>query len=162
MGVPAESVIIINIPRDSILSKDYGMVLNYFGEEAIADIGRLQSLHDTAIILVDGYNDTPAPLCVIPEVRDYFTGLKEVWPYWFFFCSLETDALRMMLLSVLSNFSARYDHQMNERFVIDVNAMRALVLELFGPMNYLYDLAGFSIEMNKMRSSAILDYLTAG
>lgn len=54
---------------------------------------------------VHGYNDHPDELYAIPEVRKFYQRFREIWPYWFYFCDLRSDALLMMTLCSIDRLS---------------------------------------------------------
>ena len=50
---------------------------------------------------VEGWNDDPQELYAIPEIRKFYQHFHNAWPYWFFFCDLNTEALMMMTLCLM-------------------------------------------------------------
>lgn len=41
---------------------------------------------------VNGYDEDPRELFEIPEVRDWLRKVHDLWPHWFYFCSLGRDS----------------------------------------------------------------------
>ncbi len=47
----------------------------------------------------------------IPEVRQFYTAFHEAWPYWLYFCNVETEEFYMMVLCCLPSIAAvKIDH----------------------------------------------------
>jgi hypothetical protein len=38
---------------------------------------------------------------MIPELRHFYSAFHRAWPYWLYFCNLETDTLRAMTICCL-------------------------------------------------------------
>ena len=38
---------------------------------------------------------------MIPEIRRFYAAFHEAWPYWLYFCNLDTDTLRAMMMCCL-------------------------------------------------------------
>ncbi len=45
--------------------------------------------------IVHGYDD-PHEVYAIEAIRAFYQTLHHRWPYWFFFCDLRSDGLKMM------------------------------------------------------------------
>ena len=55
--------------------------------------------------LVDSCHNDANELYAILEIRRFDQHYHEVWPYWFFFCDLDTETLQMMTLCLLPNLT---------------------------------------------------------
>lgn len=155
-------VVIVWLSKQNILERNYGPILEILSPEKIASPTRLRELHNSVSCVVDGYNDIPDPLYTIPEVRAYFQGLLTVWPYWFYFCSVDTSNLLIMLFSIVENLRVahRNGHHLTKIGVeVDPQEFRRIILRLFVPMNELYERAGFDEARNVARTNAIMDYI---
>ena len=64
--------------------------------------------------MVDGFNDDPREIHSIPEIRRFYAAFREAWPYWLYFCNLDSDELRAMVLCCLPSIaSVKIDRQPN-------------------------------------------------
>ena len=50
---------------------------------------------------IEGYDDDPREVHTIPEVRRFYAAFHEAWPYWLYFCNLDTESLQMMVMCCL-------------------------------------------------------------
>ena len=53
----------------------------------------------------DGYDHDPREIHIIPEVRRFYTAFHEAWPCWLYFCNLDMDNLRTMVIACLDNLA---------------------------------------------------------
>ena len=69
-------------------------------------VGRpLRDQLGSMVFVVEGYDTDEREIHSIPEVRKFYRAFHEAWPYWFFFCTLEEDAMKMMVLCCLNSFT---------------------------------------------------------
>ena len=61
---------------------------------------------NSVALMIDGYNHDPREIYTIPEVRAFYKQLWEVWPYWLYFCNLDTENLMMMVMCCLESLDA--------------------------------------------------------
>ena len=47
--------------------------------------------------IVHGYDDDPHEVYAIEAIRTFYQTLNRRWPYWFFFCDLRGEGLKMMM-----------------------------------------------------------------
>lgn len=60
---------------------------------------KLRQLRASQGILIDGYNQDPRELYLIPEVRRYWQELYKAWPQSLYFLSPKTGSLQLLVLS---------------------------------------------------------------
>src|SRR2546429_3454045 len=66
----------------------------------------LRDMMNSMVFCVEGYDDDPREIQIIPEVRQFYSALHAAWPYWLYFCNLDQDGLKMMVCCCLNNFTA--------------------------------------------------------
>ncbi|KOP36795.1 MULTISPECIES: chlororespiratory reduction 6 domain-containing protein [unclassified Flavobacterium] len=54
------------------------------------------------MLMIDGYDEDPRELCEIEEVREYFSVLDKLFPYWFYFLNRNGDKTQSSLLLLAS------------------------------------------------------------
>lgn len=53
------------------------------------------------VIQVDGYDEDPRPLVLIPEVRRFFRSVDSHWSYWIHFLIPDVDQIQLILLMLV-------------------------------------------------------------
>jgi hypothetical protein len=76
------------------------------------DVAQLRACFGRMAWCVNGYDDNPAALYSIPEVRRFFREWHHLRPEWLFFGSLAMDNLKVMYASLLNN-AVSVDHDVN-------------------------------------------------
>lgn len=56
---------------------------------------------DSMVFLIQGYDNDPREVYAIPEIRQFYKKFREAWPYWFYFCNLDQDGLKVMAWSCI-------------------------------------------------------------
>jgi hypothetical protein len=100
-----------------------------------------------------GYNEDPRELYEIEEVCRYVVLLDQVFPYWFYFASLEGQLLSLLMI-------VECKHQKTPKgIIISDKHQKAVFLERhFSAMNTIFDKYGFDESLNEALSKAVLDY----
>jgi len=145
--------------RERVEAGDFSHFLGTFGLNAMPEERPLAALLNTFTFTVDGYNDHPDELHSIPAVRKFYAAFHRAWPYWLYFCNLDTDGLRMMVLCCLKTLSAvkvagRTDCMVSFE---PVELIRFLGAD-FLPMNLIFERAGLSETDIYLRSKAVFEY----
>ena len=66
----------------------------------------IHGMMNSVALMIDGYNHDAREIYAIPEVRAFYKHLWEVWPYWLYFCNLDTENLMMMVMCCLESLDA--------------------------------------------------------
>ncbi|MHB8519933.1 MAG: hypothetical protein ACYDH9_04160 [Limisphaerales bacterium] len=108
---------------------------------------------------VEGWDDDPRELHSIPEIRRFYAAFHEAWPYWLYFCNLDTEELRMMVLCCLPSLAVM---QVDGRPDVAVEYDRRELLHFIGwdfePMNSMCDRAEMVERLIYTRSKAVFEY----
>lgn len=145
--------------RPKVEHGDFSHFLNLFAPEKLPNGSRLGEMMDHLIFVIDGYNDDPREIHSIPEIRRFYQAFHQSWPYWFYFCNLDTEALRMSVLCCLPSLSAlKVDGRSNVAVNYDRIELLRFVSEDFGPMNEMCERAGMSERQIFDRSRAVFEY----
>jgi len=93
--------------------------------------------------LVEGWDDDPQELYAIPEVRKFYQHFHRVWPYWFFFCDLGTETLKMMTVCLLPNLKG-FKRIGEPKAAVEYDPLELLrfVGRNFVPLNTMMERAG--------------------
>lgn len=95
--------------------------------------------------LVGGWNNDPNDLYAIPKIRNFYQHFHSVWPYWFFFCDLESEALQMMTLCLLPNLQG-FKRIGDPKAAVQYDPLDLInfITQNFGPLNAMMERAGRS------------------
>ena len=132
----AYDIIFYQFSRSKVERYDFSHFLRLYAPDKLPAGRRLREMMGTLMFVIEGYDDDPREIHSIPEIRRFYMAFHEAWPYWLYFCNLETEALRMMVLCCLPPIAAI---QMDGRPNVAVNYDRLELLHFigndFGPMN---------------------------
>jgi hypothetical protein len=102
---------------------------------------------------IHGYDNDPRELFEIPEVRSFVRLLDEQFPFWFFFLTTETDAIKLLMFSLcrITRVSPTATAYNQEDFANFINHHLAA-------MNYVFDSFEIDEEMNVERNEEFQRY----
>jgi len=111
------------------------------------------------MFVIEGYDDDLREIHSIPEIRRFYTAFHEAWPYWLYFCNLETEALRMMVLCCLPSLAAiKVDGRPNVTVNYDRLELLHFIGNDFGSMNAMCDRAEMFKRLIYDQSKAVFGY----
>ena len=99
-------LILYQFSRDRVEAGDAKDFLSRFGDSSLPTGKKLEAMMNSVALMIDGYNHDPREIYAIPEVRAFYKQLWEVWPYWLYFCNLDTENLMMMVMCCLESLDA--------------------------------------------------------
>jgi hypothetical protein len=136
--------IIVIFSKQQVRHRKLAHFLKRFGPDALPTGPELAAMMGRFQFLVHGYDDDPAELYGIPDVRKFYQHFHRVWPYWFFFCDLRSETLTMMTL-YLANLSG-YMRLGESKAAVEYNLMDLIrfIQQNFGPLNAIMERAGMS------------------
>ena len=105
MTTDGDTVVVI-FSREQVRQLKVTHFLKQLGPPALPSGPQLAAMMGRFQFLVDGWNDDPQELYVIPEVRRFYQHFHKVWPYWFYFCDLRSETLTMMTRCLMPNLSS--------------------------------------------------------
>lgn len=150
--------IIFEFSHREVLHRDYARFLARFGFHVLPEGRELKSQQGRMVFCVAGF-DSDRELYEIPEVRDFFFGFHQEWPFALYFCDLQHDCLRLMTLCCLESVaSVKVDGSDQVRVNYDVvELLRLFPVDLFA-MNLVSERAGLSEQEIFERTRAIFAY----
>jgi hypothetical protein len=145
--------------RPNVERGDFSHFLSLYGRSKLPTGRRLRQMMGTLVFAIDGYNDDPRELHVIPEVRRFYAAFHQAWPYWLYFCDLHQDGLKLLVFCCQSNFTTiKVDGKFNCATNYDPLELIRFLAADFMPMNDLCEQAGASERMIYDRSKAVFEY----
>ena len=111
--------------------------------------------------MVQGYDDDSREIYAIPEVRKFYQHLWESWPYWLYFCNLDTENLMMMVICCVDSLDAL---KVKDQSLVKVSISPLEVVRFisggFVPMNEMCERAGMSEQQIYDRTKAVFEYFS--
>ncbi len=110
-------------------------------------------------LMIGGYDEDPREIYAIPEIRRFYQQLWKQWPYWLYFCNLDTENLMMMVMCCLGSLDAlKVKDQSQVKVSISPLEVIQFISGGFVPMNEMCDNAGMSERQIYDRTKAVFEY----
>jgi len=155
----ADDIIFYQFSRSKVERCNFSHFLGLYAPDKLPTGSRLREMMGTLMFVIEGYDDDPREIHSIPEIRRFYTAFHEAWPYWLYFCNLETEALRMMVLCCLPSIAAiKVDGRPNVAVNYDRLELLHFIGNDFGPMNAMCDRAEMFERLIYDRSKAVFGY----
>ena len=155
----AGDIIFYQFSRSKVERCDFSHFLSLYAPDKLPTGSRLREMMDRMMFGIEGYDEDQREVHSIPEIRRFYTAFHEAWPYWLYFCELETEALKMMVFCCLPSIAAmKVDGKPNVAVKYDPLELLRFVSNDFSPMNVMCDRAEMSERMIYDRSKAVFEY----
>lgn len=154
-----EDIIIYQFSRDKAERGDFRNFLSLYGLDKLPTGRRLRLLMNSFVFCIEGYDDDPREIHDIPEIRRFYSAFHDAWPYWLYFCNLDSDILRSMVMCCMDSIvSIKVDGQPHVGVEYDpLNLLRFLSGD-FAPMNLICDRGQMFERLIYDRSKAVFEY----
>ena len=157
--MPSDDLILYQFSRDRVEAGDARKFLSRFHRHHLPVGKQLGAMMDSLGLIIDGYDDDPREVYAIPEVRRFYQQLWERWPYWLYFCNLDTENLMMMVMCCLGSLDAlKVQGKEEVKVICDPLEVARFISEGFGPMNEMCEKAGMSERQIFDRTKAVFEY----
>ena len=138
----AGDLIFYQFSRTKVERGDFSHFLSLYAPEKLPTGRRLREMMNAFVFCVDGYDLDPREIHTIPEVRRFYAAFHEAWPYWLYFCNLDTDVLRTMVIACLDNITEiKVDGQPKVDVQYDPLELLHFISRDFAPMNLICERA---------------------
>lgn len=156
--MPRETVI-YPFSRDRMEDGDAKDFLSRFGKFRVPVGKQLHAMMNSLALMIEGYDDDPREIYAIPEVRAFYKQLWQRWPYWLYFCNLDSENLIMMVMCCLDSLDAM-KVQGNPQVQVQLNSLEVVqfISGGFVPMNEMCDRAGMNEHQIFQRTKAVFEY----
>ncbi len=156
MGI---DVVFYQFSRSKVERGDFSHFLSIYGPDKLPTGQALRLMMNTLMFVIEGYDDDPRELHSIPEIRRFYAAFHEAWPYWLYFCNLDTELFRMMVLCCLPSIVAmKVDGRPNVAVEYDRLELLQFLSNDFMPMNAMCERAGMSERLIYDRSQQVFEY----
>ena len=145
--------------RAKVEQCDFSHFLSLYAPDKLPEGRALLEMMNTMMFGIEGYDDDPREVHSIPEIRSFYNAFHEAWPYWLYFCNLDTEALRMMVMCCLPSIVAvKVDGRPNVAVEYDRLELLHFLGKDFMPMNAMCDQAQMSERSIYDRSKEVFGY----
>ncbi len=146
--------IISVISKEYIDNQNFEDVQNFYNQM----LENPPKYENKLIIVVEGYEDDPRELYEIEEVKNYFTILDKLFPYWFYFINKNVDKTKsslslIMLMLVPAKIIRANSKITNIEF--DIEKFENFMRVHFHHLNELTDRLGLPLEENMRISNEV-------
>ena len=106
----------------------------------------LRGFMGKCLFALEGYDDDPRELAMIPDARAFYRALYPAWPHWFFFSMLDEAMLKGMVLCYLGpTLQLQRDACPNQQtFYTDEGDLEQFLFNALLDMNSLWCKAGLA------------------
>lgn len=152
-------LILYQFSRDRVEASDAKDFLSRFGKRSLPTGKKLETMMNSLALMIEGYDHDPREIYAIPEVRSFYQQLWQRWPYWLYFCNLDTENLMMMVMCCLDSLDA-LKVQGQPQVQVQINPMEVVqfISGGFVPMNEMCERAGMSERQIFERTKAVFEY----
>lgn len=132
----AEELIVYQFSRYKVERGEFRHFLSLYGPEQLPAGKPLRRLMNRFLFCVEGWDLDPRETHCIPEIRKFYTAFHAAWPYWLYFCNLDTDTLRAMVTCCLPEVTTlQRDGHSAVQVTCDPLDLVHFLRDDFGPMN---------------------------
>jgi hypothetical protein len=155
----SRQAILYQFSRSKVERGDFSHFLGLYAPDKLPDGRRLREMMNGMVFGIEGWDDDPREIHMIPEIRRFYTAFHEAWPYWLYFCILEVDTLRAMTMCCLPSINVM---QAEGRIQVAVTCepldLLAFLKKDFMPMNLMCERSGMFEARIYDRTKAVFEY----
>ncbi len=157
--VSDHKLILYEFSRDNIEQGDFSAFLAQFGDDDLPRGADLTHMLGGMAFMVEGYDADPREIYAIPVVRRFSTAFHRAWPYWLYFCDLNQDSLKTMVMCCLPSLtSMARDNRKLVGVGLDPRELHRFVADDFRPMNEMCERAGLSERAIYDGTQAVMEF----
>jgi hypothetical protein len=137
--------VVVIFSKMQVRKRKLAHFLKQYGPAVLPEGPELAAMMGTFQFLVNGWDDDSQELYAIPEIRKFYNHFHKVWPYWFFFCDLDTETLTMMTLCLMPNLQG-FKRLGEPMAAVEYDPMELIrfIQKNFAPLNTMMERAGMS------------------
>jgi hypothetical protein len=155
----SNDLIVYQFSRSKVDRGDFSHFLSLYAPDKLPEGRRLRDMMNCFVFCVEGWDDDPREIHLIPEVRRFYSAFHEAWPYWLYFCNLDVDTLRSMVMCCLPDVSTlQVDGKTKVAITFDPLDVLNFIKHDFMPMNLMCDRAEMFERGIYDRSKAVFEF----
>lgn len=138
---------------------DFSHFLGLYAPDKLPTGRRLRQMMNNFVFCVEGWDNDEREIHSIPEIRRFYSAFHEAWPYWFYFCNLDTDTLRTMTMCCMNTLTAiKTDDSPNVQVQYEPTELLHFLARDLVYMNAMCDRAQMFERLIYDRSKAVFGY----
>ena len=102
----AGDAVFYQFSRSKVERGDFTHFLSLYSPDKLPSGRRLRQMMNSFVFCIEGWDDDEREIHSIPEIRRFYSAFHEAWPYWLYFCNLDTDTLRTMTMCCMNSLTA--------------------------------------------------------
>jgi hypothetical protein len=145
--------------RPKVERGDFGHFLNLYAPDKLPTGRPLRDLANRFMFTIQGWDDDPREIHMIPEIRRFYAAFHDAWPFWLYFCNLDTDVLRAMTMCCLPDLNTmQVDGQVQVAVTCEPLDLLNFLKRDFLPMNLMCERARMFEDRIFNRTKALFEY----
>lgn len=158
-----QTILIHTFSRQEVENWDFQRFDSIFSHWPQLWAMELRNKLNSLVFIVEGFDQHPDEVYLIPEVRAYYQALHKRWPWWCYFLNLETNSLQLAYLCLLKSVSSiKRDGAEDCAASFDPKEILEIIRHDLGRMNWLWERSGVSKTENDLRSQKIINAFQRG
>ena len=154
-----KDIVIYQFSRSKVERGDFSHFLGEFSLDKLPTGRRLRTMMGSMVLCVNGWDNDPREIHTIPEIRRFYTTFHDGWPYWLYFCNLDVDTLKTMVLCCLPSIAAmQVDGQEDVAVTFDPIHLLDFLKPDLVYMNAICERAEMFERLIYDRTKAVFDY----
>ena len=151
--------VVYQFSRSKVERADFSHFLSLYGPEKLPRGRLLREMMNTLTFMIEGFDDDPREVHSIPAIRCFYAAFHKAWPYWLYFCNLDSEELKMMVLCCLPSISAvKVDQQPEVSVEYHKMELLQFISADFGPMNVMCERGGMFEDRIYDRTKSVFGY----
>ena len=152
-------LILYQFSRSKVERCDFGHFLSLYAPDKLPEGRPLRDMMNCFVFCIEGWDSDPREIYLIPEIRRFYSVFHEAWPYWLYFCNLDGDTLRSMVMCCLPDVSTmQVDGNNKVAITFDPLDVLNFIKHDFMPMNAICDRGQMSERGIYDRSEAVFEH----
>src|SRR2546422_2250281 len=90
-------LIFYQFSRSKVEQSDFSHFLSLYAPDKLPEGRALKEMMNCFVFCVEGWDDDPREIHLIPEIRRFYSAFHDAWPYWLYFCNLDVDSLKPLV-----------------------------------------------------------------
>jgi hypothetical protein len=151
--------VVYQFSRSKVERADFSHFLSLYGPAKLPRGRPLREMVNTLTFMIEGFDDDPREVHSIPAIRCFYAAFHKAWPYWLYFCNLDSEELKMMVLCCLPSISAvKVDQQPEVSVEYHKMELLQFISADFGPMNVMCERGGMFEDRIYDRTKSVFGY----